>query len=117
MKSWSQIIILNTIGDFCHDKDLDQGLRMDMNQSISNMHLVGCRQIARLTPTPIASQTDYLLSPTQTEHQVKGAFLLDVVVRQRSAILQLFACKDQALLVRWDTLLVLDLCLDIVYRI
>ena len=36
----------------------------------------------------------------QTQHQVEGGFFLDVVVRQRAAILQLFAGEDQALLVR-----------------
>ena len=40
--------------------------------------------------------------------------LLDVVVGQGAAVLELLASKDQALLVRWDALLVLDLGLDIV---
>jgi hypothetical protein len=39
---------------------------------------------------------------------------LDVVVRQRTAILELFAGEDQTLLVGWDALFVLDLALDIV---
>lgn len=38
---------------------------------------------------------------------------LDVVVGQGAAILQLFASKDQSLLVRGDAFLVLDLGLDI----
>lgn len=42
------------------------------------------------------------------------AYLLDVVIRQRPAIFQLLAGEDQALLVRWDAFLVLDLALDIV---
>ena len=40
------------------------------------------------------------------QHQVEGGLLLDVVIRKGAAILQLLACKDQALLVRWDPLLV-----------
>ena len=40
--------------------------------------------------------------------------LLDVVVGKCAAILQLLACEDQPLLVRWDAFLVLDLGLDIV---
>jgi len=40
--------------------------------------------------------------------------LLDVIVRQGTAILELLAREDQALLVRWDALLVLDLGLDVV---
>lgn len=40
--------------------------------------------------------------------------LLDVVVAQRTAILELLAGEDQALLVGRDALLVLDLALDVV---
>jgi hypothetical protein len=40
--------------------------------------------------------------------------LLDVVVRQRAAVLELLAGENQALLVRRDALLVLDFLLDIV---
>ena len=43
--------------------------------------------------------------------------LLDVVVGQSAAILELLASKDQSLLVRGDALLVLDLGLDIVDRV
>ena len=48
----------------------------------------------------------------ETEHQVESALLLDVVIRKGAAILQLLAGKDEALLVGWDALLVLDLGLD-----
>jgi len=51
---------------------------------------------------------------TETEDKVKGGLLLDVVVAQGAAILQLLTSKDKALLVRGDTLLVLDLGLDII---
>jgi len=43
---------------------------------------------------------------------VQRAVLLDVVVGQGAAVLQLLARKDEALLVRGDALLVLDLGLD-----
>jgi len=43
--------------------------------------------------------------------------LLNVVVRESAAILKLLASEDQALLVRGDALLVLDLGLDIVDRV
>ena len=52
-------------------------------------------------------------SSTQTQHQVQGGLLLDVVVSQSAAILELLAGKDQALLVRGDALLVLDLALHV----
>merc|ERR1711870_222634 len=58
-----------------------------------------------------------LLAPAQTQDEVQGRFLLDVVVRQGAAVLQLLACEDEALLVRRDALLILDLCLDIVYGV
>ena len=40
---------------------------------------------------------------TQTEHQVECGLLLDVVVAQSAAILQLLARKDQTLLIRGDS--------------
>ncbi len=50
---------------------------------------------------------------TQTEHQVKCRLLLDVVVKKGASVLQLFAREDQTLLIRWDSLLILDLMLHI----
>merc|ERR1719343_1882236 len=50
---------------------------------------------------------------SEAEHQVKSGLLLNVVVRESSAILKLLASKDESLLVRGDTLLVLDLGLDV----
>ena len=46
--------------------------------------------------------------------KVKGGLLLDVIVGKGAAILKLLAGKDQALLVGRDTLLVLNLGLDVV---
>ena len=39
---------------------------------------------------------------TQTEHQMQSALLLDVVVGQRAAVLELLAGEDEALLIRGD---------------
>merc|ERR1711936_1419334 len=72
-----------------------------------------CRQ--RSASDGLASQgldKDLHASP-QSEHQVEGALLLDVVVGKCASILQLFAGKDQPLLVWGNALLVLDLGLDI----
>ena len=55
-----------------------------------------------------------LHATSQAQHQVKCGFLLDVVVGKRPSVLQLLASEDQALLVRRDAFLVLDLCLDLV---
>ena len=46
---------------------------------------------------------------TETEHQVQSGLLLDVVVRESAAILELLASEDQTLLIGRDTFLVLDL--------
>jgi hypothetical protein len=45
---------------------------------------------------------------------VKGGLLLDVVVTQSAAILELLSSKDKTLLIRGDSFLVLDLSLDII---
>ena len=45
---------------------------------------------------------------------MKGGLLLDVVVGQSTAVLELLASENQALLIRGNTLLVLNLGLDIV---
>merc|ERR1712042_379658 len=54
-----------------------------------------------------------LHTSSQSEHKMKGALLLDVVVREGSSILKLLASKDEPLLVWGNSLLVLDLGLDI----
>ena len=38
---------------------------------------------------------------------------MDIVVAKSSSILKLLSSEDKSLLIRWDTLLVLNLCLDI----
>jgi len=44
---------------------------------------------------------------------VESRLLLDVVVRKSSAILELLTSEDKSLLIWWDSLLVLDLSLDV----
>ena len=48
---------------------------------------------------------------------MEGRLLLDVVVAERAAVLELLAGEDEALLVGRDALLVLDLLLDVVDRV
>ena len=53
------------------------------------------------------------LSPAaEAQHEVERRLLLDVVVGESAAVLQLLAREDEALLVGGDALLVLDLGLD-----
>ena len=55
-----------------------------------------------------------LHTSTETENEVKGGFLLDVVIGKGTAILELLSGEDETLLIRWDSLLVLDLGLYVV---
>merc|ERR1719187_580928 len=54
-----------------------------------------------------------LHASSQPKHQVQSGLLLDVVIRKSSAVLKLFSCKDQPLLIRGNALLVLDLGFDV----
>jgi hypothetical protein len=84
---------------------LDLGL--DIVNGVGRFHLEGDR---------LASQSldENLHSSTETEDQVEGGLLLDVVIRKGAAVFELLARKDEALLVWGDALLVLDFGLDIV---
>ena len=44
----------------------------------------------------------------QPQDEMEGALLLDVIIRQSSSVLQLLPGEDEPLLVRGDTLLVLQ---------
>ena len=50
---------------------------------------------------------------SESEDQVEGGLLLNVIVRESSAILELLAGEDESLLIGRDALLVLDLSLDV----
>jgi hypothetical protein len=54
-----------------------------------------------------------LHTTSKSEDQMKGRFLLDVVVRKSSSILKLLSGEDKSLLIWWDTFLILDLSLDV----
>ena len=51
---------------------------------------------------------------TESEDEMEGGFLLDVVVGESSSILELLSSEDESLLIGRDTFLVLDLGLHIV---
>ena len=50
---------------------------------------------------------------SQTEHQVQGRLLLDVVVRKRTAVFELLTGEDESLLIGRNTFLILNLGLDV----
>ncbi len=53
------------------------------------------------------------LSSQKSQHQVKSAFLLDVVVTQHHGVIQLLSSKDESLLIGWDSFFVLNLGLHL----
>ena len=50
---------------------------------------------------------------SESKDQVKGRLFLNVIVTESSAVLELLSGEDESLLIRGDSLLVLDLCLDV----
>lgn len=54
---------------------------------------------------------------TKSQHQMKRALLLDVVVSQGSSVFQLLASKDETLLIGWNSFLILDLLLHLIYGV
>jgi len=54
-----------------------------------------------------------LHTSSQSQHQVKCGFLLDVIVTESSAILELLSSEDESLLIGGNTFLILDLGLHI----
>merc|ERR1719499_2781270 len=54
-----------------------------------------------------------LHSSSESQYQVECRLLLDVVIRKSSSIFKLFPCKDQSLLVGWNSFLILNLSFHI----
>ncbi|RAL09841.1 uncharacterized protein BO97DRAFT_407388 [Aspergillus homomorphus CBS 101889] len=66
-------------------------------------------------PKPRRSETSVLdRSAREMDSGKSRSYLLDVVVAQGAAILELLTSEDKTLLIRGDTLLILDLGLDVV---
>lgn len=55
-----------------------------------------------------------LHTTAKTEDEMESRLLLDVVVAKGATVLELLASKDEALLIRRNAFLVLDLALDVV---
>ena len=58
-----------------------------------------------------------LHSSSETEHEVKSGFLLDVVISKSASVLELFFGKYKPLLIGGNTLLVLNFGLHIINSI
>jgi len=53
------------------------------------------------------------LTSSESEDQMEGGFLLNIVVREGPSVFQLLSSEDESLLIGGDSFLVLDLGLDI----
>ena len=90
------------------------------SQRLSALMLVTHNQQAHSEPqTPYSNPAQNqprtpLLTSSEAQHQMQRRLLLDVVVAQRPAVLQLLAREDESLLIRRNALLVLDLALHVV---
>ena len=83
---------------------------------LSLLLLVNLRSLV-LHLSGTSQRTVHLTTSTQTEHQVQGRLLLNIVVREGAAILQLLSSENQTLLIWGNSLLVLNLSLHILDRI
>jgi len=54
-----------------------------------------------------------LHTTTKSEYEMEGGFLLDVVIREGSSVLELLSSEDESLLIGWDSFLILNLGLDV----
>merc|ERR1711928_311555 len=81
-------------------------LSLDVLDGVGGVHLQG---------NGLAGQGLYedLHTSTKTENQMKSRLLLDVVIGEGSTVLKLLSSEEQPLLVRGDSLLVLDLGLNV----
>lgn len=60
---------------------------------------------------------DLTMSAAQPQDQMQRGFFLNVVITEGTTIFELFAGKNQTLLIRWNALLVLNFRFDIVNRV
>jgi hypothetical protein len=77
-----------------------------LHARICGVHALGPRLWQAVSQSVDQAVSEFHLhAATQAQHQVQRGLLLDVVVGQGAAVLQLLAGKDEALLVRRDALL------------
>merc|ERR1719478_691604 len=89
----------------------DALLVLDLGFNILN----SVRFLVHIKGDGLASQglDEDLHASSESQDQMQGGLLLDVVVSEGSSVLELLSGEDESLLVGWDALLVLDLSLDV----
>ena len=55
----------------------------------------------------------HFTTSTETKDQMESGLLLNVIIRKSTSILELLSSKDQTLLIWGNSLLILDLSLDV----
>ena len=85
-------------------------LRLHVLDSIGRLHIEGDRLSSQ-------SLNEDLHATAKTQDEMERGLLLDVIVRERASVFELFAGENQSLLIRRDSLLILDLRLNILDRV
>jgi len=80
----------------------------------SNFTRVGGVEVIAFASVIVAVNRNDVSTTSKAKNQVKSRFLLDVVVAQSASILKLLTSEDESLLIRRNTLLVLNLLLHVV---
>jgi len=100
-----------TVGAFTTETG-DLAIIVDL-VATENGHLDSCLLLLDLLRLGVVLLLAFLASSTKSQNEVQGGFLLDVVVAEGTAIFELLASEDQALLIGGNAFLVLDLGLYI----
>jgi len=91
----------------------DLAVRLDF-VVFQDRHLDLLALVLDLLRSVISLLLPLLGTTTETQNQVERGLLLDVIIRESAAVLQLLSGEDQTLLVGRNSFLVLDFGLDIV---
>lgn len=75
------------------------------------------KNIARGAPPLLYFPAASLTVATQSQHEMHSRLCLNVVVRQRAALVHLFACTNESLLIVRNSFFVLHLPLESLHRV
>jgi hypothetical protein len=104
---WADVTVVSTLSLAAVDcVGWESGITLSANHLFA---FVGSGQSSEGWLDLDASET----TSTKSQNEMKGGLLLDVIVRESTAIFELLSSEDKSLLIRWNTFLVLDLGLDV----
>ena len=100
---WADVTVVSTLSLAAVDcVGWESGITLSANHLFA---FVGSGQSSEGWLDLDASKT----TSTKSQNEMKGGLLLDVIVRESTAIFELLSSEDKSLLIRWNTFLVLDL--------